>query len=137
MVLDYKYLFFFAISLVVGCSHPDAISQVAEVKRNPDRSMGQQLFFDACLRSDRQGTSLYDCVDPAEMLAIEVPEKVRNSKKGRILIEAGYRQWPPGSDIELKVNVSGVLVDRRNQGGGVIFRIITIEDVDVVKRNGG
>ncbi|WOB26887.1 MULTISPECIES: hypothetical protein [Xanthomonas] len=70
------------------------------------------------------------------MLSVEIPEKVRDSENGKNLVESGYRQWPPGSNVEIRANVSGVLVDHRAQGGGVVFIVDKVEGLDVAKGNG-
>ncbi|NIJ88867.1 hypothetical protein FHR49_001654 [Xanthomonas campestris] len=125
-----------AIILISGCDNLGRISKVADVKKNPDRSIGKQIFFDSCIKSDRHGTSLYDCADPTELLSVEISEKVQKSKKGRALTESGYRQWTPENNVEIKVKVSGGVVDRRSQGGGIVFIINNIESFNVAKGNG-
>lgn len=128
--------FIMAAILISGCDNLERTSRVADVRKNPDRSIGRQIFFDSCIKSDRHGTSLYDCADPTEMLSVEISEKARNSKNGKNLIESSYRQWTPESNIEIRVKVSGGVVDRQSQGGGIIFIINNIESFDVAKGNG-
>ncbi|WP_205393459.1 hypothetical protein [Xanthomonas hydrangeae] len=131
-----KVNFIVAIILISGCDNLGRSSKVADVKKNPDRSMGRQIFFDSCIKNDRHGTSLYDCADPAELLSVEISEKVQKSKKGKYLIESGYRQWTPENNVEIRVKVSGGVVDRRSQGGGIVFIINNIESFDVARGSG-
>ncbi|MCC8536219.1 hypothetical protein ACDH70_10255 [Xanthomonas axonopodis pv. poinsettiicola] len=70
------------------------------------------------------------------MLPVEISEKVQKSKKGKALIESGYKQWTPENNVEIKVKVSGGVVDRRSQGGGIVFIINNIKSFDVAKGNG-
>ena len=120
-----KFLAFFCIIefSLIACSAGKGVEavNVREIISHPARYVGKEVSLTGCYLSGRHGTSVYDCQDRSELLRVSIPPGVAESAKGKLLIERGYSQWPPGAEVVIPLNVRGVL--SRIDDGGIDFEI--------------
>ncbi|MFC6840107.1 hypothetical protein ACFQGW_09940 [Xanthomonas theicola] len=79
--------------------------------------------------SGRHGISLNDCDDPKIMISAQLSDEVMASPKGKELLRLGYSQWPPGHEMKIEVNVSGVVKSISTNRQGEDFIVTKVNSI--------
>ncbi|MDG2524200.1 hypothetical protein P6166_02355 [Stenotrophomonas sp. HITSZ_GD] len=125
-----KHIFLvFGIFCCIACTNEEipAARGVLDILSSPEKYLGKQVTLDACYLSGRHGAAIYDCSNRELLLGVLIGENAMESAEGKLLVEQGYKQWPPGSRLVIHVRVDGELT--RMDGGGVAFEILAVRDV--------
>lgn len=121
------WLLGFACCIACAGESSSGTRSVLEMVSYPDQYVGKRVAMNACYLSGRHGAAIYDCDNKDLLLGVLVRKSVEDSTEGKLLVEKGYGQWPPGTGLVIRVSVEGALV--RVDGGGLAFEIMEIRSV--------
>lgn len=83
--------------------------------------------MDVCYLSGRHGDAIYDCSNRDLLLRVLVGKNLADSSAGKLLVEKGYEQWPPGSRLVIHISIVGELV--RMDDGILAFKILEVRNI--------